>query len=90
MCAGALVQARMGQVIYGASDKKRGALGGTLDLSKHESAHHKMIVKGGILKDKASKMLEDWFKQQRLISSQISANQIQVNLKASQHFLELN
>ena len=40
MCAGALIQARMGQVIFGASDLKRGAFGGTIDLSKHESAHH--------------------------------------------------
>ena len=37
MCAGALVQARMGQVIYGAEDNKRGGFGGTIDLSKHES-----------------------------------------------------
>ena len=43
MCAAALVQARMGQVIYGAEDNKRGGFGGTIDLSKHESAHHKML-----------------------------------------------
>ena len=42
MCAAALVQARMGHVIYGAEDDKRGGLGGTIDLSKHKSAHHKM------------------------------------------------
>ena len=44
MCAAALIQARMGQVIYGAEDDKRGGFGGTIDLSKHESAHHKMNV----------------------------------------------
>ena len=33
MCAAALVQARMGQVIYGAEDNKRGGFGGTIDLS---------------------------------------------------------
>ena len=46
MCAAALVQARMGQVIYGTEDNKSGGFGGTIDLSKHESAHHKMKVVG--------------------------------------------
>ncbi len=48
MCAAALVQARMGQVIYGADDDKRGGFGGTIDLSKHKSAHHKMNVVRGV------------------------------------------
>tara|TARA_Y100001968_G_scaffold41189_2_gene31287 strand:- start:117 stop:560 length:444 start_codon:yes stop_codon:yes gene_type:complete len=65
MCAGALIQARMGQVIYGASDPKRGALGSTIDLSKHESAHHHMIIRSGILKKEASKQIETWFQKRR-------------------------
>ena len=47
MCASALIQARMGKVIYGASDEKRGGLGGSIDLSVHKSSHHKMDVIGG-------------------------------------------
>ena len=65
MCASALIQARMGQVIYGASDQKRGALGGVLDLSKDISAHHHMIVKGGVMEEVVSKQLKDWFKRRR-------------------------
>ncbi len=65
MCAGALVQSRMGQVIFGAPDSKRGALGGTIDLSKHKSAHHKMIVKSGFLQEEAQKQIEDWFRSIR-------------------------
>ena len=65
MCAGALTQARMGQVIYGARDPKRGGLGGTIDLSNHASAHHHMVVKGGIMEEVARKQLESWFKQRR-------------------------
>ncbi len=65
MCAGALVQARMGKVIYGASDPKRGGLGGTIDLSVHKSAHHKMEVYGGIRQEEVRKQLQDWFKEQR-------------------------
>ena len=65
MCAAALVQARMGQVIYGAEDDKRGGFGGTIDLSKHESAHHKMEVVGGILNQDCKNKIKLWFKKMR-------------------------
>ncbi len=65
MCAGALIQARMGQVIFGAHDPKRGGLGGAVNLAQHPSAHHRMIIKGGIMEDEAKKQLQDWFKQHR-------------------------
>ena len=66
MCASALIQARMGKVVFGAYDKKRGGLGGSIDLSKHESAHHKMEIVGGILEDECSQILELWFKKLRI------------------------
>ena len=65
MCAAALIQARMGKVIYGAEDEKRGGFGGTIDLSKHESAHHKMIVTRGILNQECKKRIKLWFKNLR-------------------------
>jgi len=65
MCAGALVQARMGQVIFGADDPKRGALGGTIDLAKHKSSHHKMEVIRGVMREEAKEQLDKWFKQRR-------------------------
>ena len=65
MCAGALVQARVGQVIYGAHDRKRGGLGSTIDLSTHPSAHHHMQVTGGVMEPEASALLERWFRQRR-------------------------
>ena len=65
MCAAALVQARMGKVIYGTEDDKRGGFGGTIDLSKHESAHHKMKVVGGILNQDCKNKIKLWFKKMR-------------------------
>ena len=65
MCAAALVQARMGQVIYGAEDVKRGGFGGTIDLSKHKSAHHKMNVVRGILNQDCKNKIKLWFKKMR-------------------------
>ena len=66
MCASALIQARMGIVIYGAYDQKRGGLGGSIDLSKHESSHHKMKVIGGILEEECKDILKLWFKKLRI------------------------
>ena len=66
MCAGALVQARMGTVVFAASDPKRGGLGGSLDLSTHASAHHRMKVVKGVREHEARGQLERWFRQRRL------------------------
>ena len=65
MCAAALVQARMGKVIYGAEDNKRGGFGGTIDLSKHVSAHHKMNVIRGILNEECRNKIKLWFQKLR-------------------------
>ena len=69
MCASVIIQARVGKVIYGASDYKRGGLGGTIDLSKHKSSHHHMIIQKGIMKEDATKLIEDWFKKRRKTKS---------------------
>ena len=65
MCAGALIQARMGKIIYSAKDPKRGGFGGTIDLSKHKSAHHKMEVINGIYEEESSLLIKEWFKRMR-------------------------
>lgn len=65
MCAGALVQARMGRVVFGAGDPKRGGLGGCLNLATDASAHHHMEVIGGVLANQAQTQLESWFRQRR-------------------------
>ena len=65
MCAGALIQARVGTVVYGAADPKRGGLGGSLDLSNHPSAHHHMRIVADVRGDVASGQLEEWFRRRR-------------------------
>ena len=65
MCAGALIQARMGKVIFSSKDLKRGGLGGTIDLSKHKSAHHKMEIINGVLENESKSLLKNWFKKLR-------------------------
>jgi len=65
MCAGALVQARMGRVVYGASDPKRGALGSCLHLGESRTAHHHLEVIGGVLAEPCRQQLQSWFRQRR-------------------------
>ena len=65
MCAGALIQARMGRIIYASEDPKRGALGGTLNLAEHKSAHHKTLIEGGLMAEESKKIIVDWFKEKR-------------------------
>jgi tRNA(adenine34) deaminase len=55
----------MGRVVFGASDAKRGALGGCLDLAEHPSAHHHMQVVGGTRAQDCGLQLERWFRQRR-------------------------
>jgi len=65
MCAGALIQARVGTVVFGAADPKRGALGGCLDLARDPSAHHSMLVVPGVGEVRAREQLEQWFRRRR-------------------------
>ena len=65
MCAGALVQARLGRVVFGAGDPKRGAMGGCLDLVHDPSAHHAMEVVGGLRSAECQEQLQRWFRQRR-------------------------
>ena len=65
MCAGALVQARMGRVVFGAADPKRGALGGCLNLAEDPSSHHHMYVVGPLMQERAGQQLAEWFRRRR-------------------------
>ena len=65
MCAGAVIQARMGTVVFAATDPKRGALGGCLNLASHGSAHHHLRVVSGVKGEEAEELLREWFRLRR-------------------------
>jgi tRNA(adenine34) deaminase len=65
MCAGALIQARMGTVVFAAADPKRGALGGCLNLASDGSAHHRLQVVSGLKAREAEEQLKAWFRRRR-------------------------
>lgn len=65
MCTGAIVQARVGRVVFGAYDDKAGALGSVEDLSDSRAFNHRFEVIGGLLADAAAALLKDFFRQRR-------------------------
>ena len=64
MCAGALINARVDKVVYGASDIRFGALGSLFNLAELP-LNHKLEVEGGVLGDECKNILSDYFKRKR-------------------------
>ncbi len=62
MCVGALIQARVSNLIYGALDPKAGALGSKLGLNNYKGLNHHIKVTKGILEGECSFLLKDFFK----------------------------
>lgn len=65
MCAGAIIHARIGRLVYGASDQKTGAAGSITDVFNHPDMNHRILVLGGMLADECSTMLSVFFQQRR-------------------------
>ena len=65
MCVGAIAQARVGRVVFGAYDKKAGALGSVEDLSDSRALNHRFEVNGGLLADEAGELLRVFFEARR-------------------------
>lgn len=64
MCAGAIINARIEQVVFGAYDKKAGASGSVIDLFSCPFNHHP-VVKGGVLEAECRDLLQAFFAQLR-------------------------
>ena len=65
MCVGAIVQARIGRVVFGAYDDKAGALGTATDLSDSKALNHRFEINGGLLTEECAAMLKDFFAPRR-------------------------
>jgi len=65
MCAGAMVQARLGKLVYGAYDPRAGAAGSVIDLLDHPAFNHRVIVKSGVLADECGQILKEFFEAKR-------------------------
>ena len=65
MCAGAVVLARVGRVVYGASDPKAGACGSVLDVLGEPRLNHRPEVAGGLLASECGELLSGFFASRR-------------------------
>lgn len=61
MCAGALVLARVGRLIFGAYDPKAGAVASLWDVVRDPRLNHRVEVRGGVLEAECSALLRDFF-----------------------------
>jgi tRNA(adenine34) deaminase len=65
MCAGAIVQARVPQVIYGTIDPKAGCAGTLMNLLQESRFNHRVDVISGVLQEECSTMLTQFFRKLR-------------------------
>ena len=65
MCAGAIINARIPRVVYGARDPKAGACGSVCDLFSMEFNHHPQVT-AGVLEDECAALLREFFRNLRV------------------------
>ena len=65
MCAGAIVQARIPEVMIGCMNPKAGCAGSVLDLLHEDGFNHQAEVETGVLGEECSRMMKDFFKELR-------------------------
>jgi tRNA(adenine34) deaminase len=65
MCAGAMVHARVGRLVFGANDPRAGAAGTVFNLVQASALNHRLAVTGGVLAEECSAILKRFFIQRR-------------------------
>lgn len=69
MCAGAIIHARVGLLVYGADDPKTGAIRSVANIPDSAASNHRLHVMGGILESACRQQLQTWFTHRRHISN---------------------
>ena len=72
MCAGAMIQARVSRLVYGAADPKSGAVTSLYRLLQDERLNHRVEVTSGILEEICAEILSGFFRGKRITSPPIS------------------
>lgn len=66
MCAGAMVNARLGRLVYGCSDIKGGAVQSLYQILSDNRLNHQVNVVSGVMEDKSAELLKRFFQNRRL------------------------
>jgi tRNA(adenine34) deaminase len=65
MCAGAMIQARLSRLVYGAKDVRFGADGTVVDVLNTDNFNHQVDVAGGVMSDEAASLMQHFFQELR-------------------------
>lgn len=65
MCAGALVNARVKRLVYGAADERFGAVETLFRVCDNPGLNHRIEIRGGVLADNCRRMMQEFFKARR-------------------------
>jgi tRNA(adenine34) deaminase len=65
MCAGAIMNARVSRLVYGAADPTSGACGSVVDLFAENRLNHHATVTGGVMAEEAARLLQEFFGARR-------------------------
>lgn len=65
MCAGAIIHARIGRLVFGASDPKRGAVNSTAHAFETQGLNHRVTFTGGVMASACAARLHDFFRARR-------------------------
>jgi len=65
MCSGAMLQARLKRVVFGATEPKTGAAGSVIDLFAQAPLNHQTALQGGVLAVESAALLQEFFRQRR-------------------------
>ncbi len=65
MCVGAMIQARIARLVFGAYDEKAGAAGSVIDLSDNRQLNHRIEVNGGLQAEECAAQLTRFFESRR-------------------------
>ena len=65
MCAGAMIHARIGRLVFGASDPKRGAVNSTTHAFETQGLNHRVTFTGGVMASACAGRLHDFFRARR-------------------------
>lgn len=65
MCAGALVNARVARLVFGAPDERFGAVRSIFEVCDNEKLNHRLDVTGGVLEENCRRLMQDFFKARR-------------------------
>jgi tRNA(adenine34) deaminase len=68
MCAGAIIQARIGSVVFGADDPKAGGIVSLYNILDDKRLNHNVAVRGGVCRKACAEILSRFFRQKRVVS----------------------